>query len=402
MEIRLLAAAAALLASAPVRADVVIDWAEYAVKLEPGAGDAPEAGLASSKMAIAMFEAANAIDHRYASFLGMAAARRGASLDAAVIAAARDALVGCYPDKKARIVENAAFAIAALPDSAESKSAGEAVGAAAAVLALTHVGLDTTVIQKAYRPFTRPGTWVGASLPVFEPYNQALKPWVIGRIDAVRPGPPPALASDRYASHLNEVKRLGGRQSTERTAHQTLMARYRITPNLMPMMRYIADMPGRSTVQNARMLARQWIAEYDERLAMVDAKMHYNFWRPITAIRNAEDDGNPATVPDPGWLPFINTPNHPEYPCGHCGYAAVAATMLAAEVGDAPPGGVVVASESIPDAVVMRMPTFDDWVRQVSLSRTLGGVHYRFSNEAGEEIGRAVATRVLKIMRPLR
>lgn len=135
---------------------------------------------------------------------------------------------------------------------------------------------------------------------------------------------------------------------------------------------------------------------------MIDAKMHYNFWRPITAIRNGEDDGNPATAADPGWEPLIKTPNHPEYPCGHCGYAALVATMLAAEVGDAPAGGVVVASDSIPDAVMMRVPSFSEWARQVSLSRTLGGVHYRFSNEAGERIGRDVAARVLTLMPPLR
>ena len=144
-------------------------------------------------------------------------------------------------------------------------------------------------------------------------------------------------------------------------------------------------------VDNARLLALLWIGEYDEGLAMGEAKLHYNFWRPITSIRNAEDDGNPATAPDPSWAPMINTPNHPEYPCGHCGYAAVTADILAADVGNRPVGGVSVASESIEDAVMMRIPTFDDWVSEVSFSRTLGGVHYRFSNEAGEEIGHRAA-----------
>ena len=395
-------AAAALAVATPARADLITDWADYAVKLDADVDDTPEAGLAASQMAVAMFEAANAIDHRYQSLCGMKPAARGASLDAAVIAAARDVLAQHYPDKKARIVENATFAIAALPASATAKAAGEAVGVEAARLALTHGGVDAAVIQQPYRPQTRPGVWVGATLPAFQSYWQAVKPWVLPRVDAVRPGPPPALTSERYARDYDEVKRLGGKISTERTPQQTLMARYRITPVLLPMFRRIADQPGRSTVRNARMLAREWIAEYDEGTAMVDAKMHYNFWRPITAIRNAEDDGNPATAPDPAWEPLIKTPNHPEYPCGHCGYAAVSAAMLAAEVGDAPPGGVVVASDSIPDAVMLRVPTFSEWVRQVSLSRTLGGVHYRFSNEAGEQIGRAVAARVLKLMPPLR
>jgi hypothetical protein len=383
-------------AAIPAHADLVTDWADYALKLERDGGPGPKAGLADSQLGVAMFEAANAVDRRYRSLCGVPRVPAGASIDAAVIAAARDVLVAHYPDKKDRIVENAAFALAALTASAEARRAGEAVGAAAASAALARGGVDAAITQQPYRPQTRPGVWVGATLPVFDPYFQALKPWVIGRVDALRPPPPPALASERYARDFDEVKRLGGQISTERTPHQTLMARYRITPDIMPTIRRIADQPGRSLVRNARMMALYWMAEYDLGLAMVDAKMHYNFWRPITAIRNAEDDGNPKTAADPAWLPLIPTPNHPEYPCGHCGYAAVTAAILSAEAGDTPPGGVVVASDSIADAVTMRLPSFGEWVRQVSLSRTLGGVHYRFSNEAGEALGRAVAGGVLE------
>jgi hypothetical protein len=99
---------------------------------------------------------------------------------------------------------------------------------------------------------------------------------------------------------------------------------------------------------------------------------------------------------------LVQTPNHPEYPCGHCTYAAAAAAVLKSEVGNAPPGGVRVASRSIQLSNVQVLPTFDDWVREVSLSRTLGGVHYRFSNEAGEEIGRKVGElAVANLMRPV-
>jgi hypothetical protein len=244
--------------------------------------------------------------------------------------------------------------------------------------------------------------WIGAQLPVFDTWFQALQPFAIGRVDALRPPPPPALTSERYARDFDEVKRLGGKDSTERTEHQSRMARYRITPDLMPMLRRISDLPGRTTVQNARMFARVAMTEFDEGLAMVDAKMHYQFWRPITAIRDADQDTNQATTRDPAWTPYINTPNHPEYPCGHCGYAAAMATVLKAEVGNAPPGGVEIASESIPDSLLQRLPTFDDWVREVSFSRTLGGVHYRFSNEAAEELGRRAAEKVLALMPEIR
>jgi hypothetical protein len=140
----------------------------------------------------------------------------------------------------------------------------------------------------------------------------------------------------------------------------------------------------------------------DALMATAEAKLHYNFWRPLTAIRNGEADGNPATAPDRGWEPLITTPNHPEYPCGHCSYAAATAEFMTAEVGPKPPAGVRVASRSIANSAIQALPSWDEWVRQVSLSRTLGGVHYRFSNEAGEKIGRDVARMALAtIMRPL-
>jgi thioesterase domain-containing protein len=142
---------------------------------------------------------------------------------------------------------------------------------------------------------------------------------------------------------------------------------------------------------------------YDDSLMAVgDAKLHYNFWRPVTAIRNGELDGSPATEPDKGWEPLIATPNHPEYPCGHCILAAGTAEFMKAEVGPKPAWGVRVSSSSIPNAAVQVLPSWDEWVRQVSYSRTLGGVHYRFSNVVAEEMGRRVAQMAMaKIMRPL-
>jgi len=392
----------ALSLAQPARADIVIDWADFAKKIDAKVDEpTPVTHAASPQMALAMFEAANAVDHRYQSYLGMEPAAPGASEDAAVMAAAHAVLVACYPDARKMIDENYAVAIEQVP-AGPAREAGIAIGEAAAAKAMTHGVIDKSITQQPFRPVTTPGTWIGAQLPVFDTWYQALEPFAIGRVDALRPPPPPALNSARYAKDFDEVKRLGGKASTERTDHQSRMARYRITPDLMPMLRRISDLPGRTTVQNARMLARVAMTEFDEGLAMVDAKMHYQFWRPITAIRDADQDGNDATTRDAGWAPFINTPNHPEYPCGHCGYASAMATVLKAEVGNAPPGGVEVASNSIPDSLLQRLPTFDEWVQEVSFSRTLGGVHYRFSNEAAQELGRRAAERVLALMPELK
>jgi len=406
MKQRILSAAltmgVAIAAAQPAKADIVIDWADFANRVSNKVDErSPTTVAASPQMALAMFEAANAIDHRYQSYLGIPPAPRGASADAAVMAAAHAVLAACYPDQKKTIDENYAVAIEQVP-AGPARQAGIMVGEAAAAKAMTHGVLDKSIVQQPYRPVTAPGTWIGAQLPVFDSWFQALQPFAIGRVDALRPPAPPALTSERYAKDFDEVKRLGGKESKERTAHQSRMARYRITPDLLPMLRRISDLPGRSTVQNARMFARVAMTEFDEGLAMVDAKMHYQFWRPITAIRDADQDGNDSTSRDANWVPFINTPNHPEYPCGHCGYASAMATVLKAEVGNAPPGGVEVASDSIPDALLQRLPTFDDWVREVSFSRTLGGVHYRFSNEAAQELGRQAANKVLALMPELK
>ena len=390
--------AATLFHAHPANADIVVDWADFANRINNKVDQrTPVTVAANAQLALAMFEASNAVDHRYQSYLGIDPAPAGASEDAALMAAAHAVLVACYPDQKKMIDENYAIALEQLPNDA-ARQKGTAIGEAVAAKAVTHGLVDKSIMQTQFKPATSPGTWIGAQLPVFETWYQALQPFAIGRVDALRPPPPPALSSARYAKDLEEVKRLGGKDSIDRTQHQSRMARYRITPDLTPMLRRISDLPGRSTVQNARMFARVAMTEFDEGLAMVDAKMHYHFWRPITAIRDADDDTNESTTRDAGWAPMINTPNHPEYPCGHCGYASAMATVFKAEVGNAPPGGVEVSSESIPDALLQRLPTFDDWVREVSFSRTLGGVHYRFSNEAAEILGRQVAEKVLILM----
>ena len=405
----LLAATTALAAfgATPALADTVCEWMEFsqgiatAAAPPPGAPRTPDHDRAGTQVALAMFEALNAIDGRYESYLKLPAADRRASQDVAAATAAYQVLLAHYPSQKSALEDNYAIALAAEPNAA-ARDTGKLIGEAAARAALNSGGIDPQVTQVPYLPRTQAGVWTSTALPVFEPFSIAFKPWILPRADAVRAPPPPALTSERWARDYDEVKRIGARGSKERTAEQSLMAKYRITPNMMPTMRLIADAKGRSLVANARLFALAAMIADDTGMATADAKLHYNFWRPITAIRNGEIDDNPATAPDGEWEPLIGTPNHPEYPCAHCSYSAAAAELLKAEVGNAPPGGVRVASRSIPASAVQVLPSFDEWVRQVSYSRTLGGVHYRFSNEAGEEMGRKVAAMALaNIMRPL-
>lgn len=402
----MLAGAAALVA-APASADVVCEWVDYAQAVATAAAppaDAPRTGehdRAQTQAALAMFEALNAIDRRYESYLGMPAAEAGASQEAAAATAAYQVLIAHFPGQKSGLDESYAVTMFGIADAA-ARDKGKAVGEAAAKLALAAGGFAEGAKPQPYRPRAAAGVWTATALPVIQPYSATFKPWILSSYAAVRPGPPPALDSERWARDFEEIKRIGGKASSERTPQQSLMARYRITPNMSPSLRLIADAPKRSLVANARMFALLAMVGDDNSVATGDAKLHYNFWRPITAIRNAEEDGNPATAADPAWEPLIGTPNHPEYPCAHCSGAAAIATLMKAEVGAAPPGGVRVASRSIPNSIVQVVPTWDEWVKEVSASRTYGGVHYRFSNEAGEEMGRKVAEIALaKVMRPL-
>jgi hypothetical protein len=398
-----MAAVAVLISARPAAADTVSDWWELAGKIYNAttAARTPEQDRAITRASLAMFEALNAIDRRYESYLGFPAGDPTASQDAAAATAAYRVLLHHFPTQKTTLDDTYAISMDAIAD-ARAREAGRAIGEAAATAAIAAGGIDPAIVQAPYRPRTTPGEFVSTSLPQIEPYMSAFKPWAIPSADALRPPPPPALTSATWARDAEEVRRVGSRTSTERTPHQTLMARYRQAFEMAPAMRAAADAPGRRPVQNARMFAVYQMAFDDAALAMVAAKFHYNFWRPITAIRNATADGNDGTTQDPAWVPLLGTPNFPEYPCGHCTVAAAIAEVMKAETGPSPATGVRVASQAIPNAVVQVLPSWDQWAREVSDSRIYGGVHYRFSNEAGEEIGRRAARAVLeKVMRPL-
>lgn len=391
------------LALAPAaQADVVTDWAEFgnAIDANDDSPWSPELYFAQTQLALAMFEAANAIDRKFESYLGLEAGESDASVDAAVITAARDVLVTRYPARKQDVEYSYELALSMITDQS-ARDKGIAIGQRAAEAALATAKVDPNKKAPPYRPLTAPGVWVPVQLPSLRDDYRILPLWAINSVADYMPPPPPSMKSEIWTRDFNEVKRLGGRNSAERTSVQSRIARYRITPVIFPTLSAIADMPGRSTVQNARMLALFKMAGDDTEIVTSNAKLDYNFWRPLTAIRNADQDGNPDTEIDPDWAPFIGTPNFPEYPCAHCSWSATVAEVLKAEVGNSPPGGVQVGSRSLDFAATQVVPTFDQWVSEVSFSRTLGGVHYRFSNEAGEALGRKVARETLKLMPPI-
>jgi len=399
-------AAAALLAAAPASADTVTDWWELANRFGLAAQASPtpmspDGQRASARVALAMFEAINSIDRRYQSYLGFPQSTGRASQDAAAATAASVVLLKHYPANKAAIEEGYALVLAGVP-AGPAKGAGIAIGKKAAEAAIASGGIDPAIPQPPYRPRTRPGEWIHTSIPSLEPYWYAFKSWATPP-QQLLPPPPPDLTSDVYARDVEEVRRLGGRDSKERTAEQTLIARYRQGFDLSPMVRFITDRPGRAQVDNARLLALYQLAFDDAVQAMIVAKLKYDFWRPVTAIRNGDRDGNSMTQHDPAWLPFLPNPNFQEYPCGHCTAVAVQAEVLKIAGGLPSNTPVRIAAGGNPNIVVQNVNNWDEAVRQVSDSRMFGGVHYRFSNDAGEDIGRKAAKlTIAKILRPLK
>ena len=402
----LIGATAVSIVATPARADTVTDWWETAHRYWLASQGAPgplspDSARAATRATLAMFEAVNAIDRRYQTYLGFPQAERTASQDAAAATAAFRVLLKHYPANKAALEESYTLSIAQIGGGA-AVVAGKAIGEQAAAAAMNAGGVDPAIVQQPYRPRTVPGEWVATPLPSLDSYWPALTPWVMPGADALSPAAPPALTSERYARDYEEVRRLGGKDSKERTPMQTLIARYRQAFDIAPSVRRATDMPGRSQVDNARFLTLYQMGNDDATQAMVVAKQHYEYWRPITAIRNGDKDGNPATQLDPAWVPLIGTPNFQEYPCGHCTLAGSIAEVMEHESGWKPGQGVRVGSLINPTSVVQVLPDWDTWAQQVSDSRMYGGVHYRFSNEAGEAIGRKAARMVIEgALRPL-
>jgi hypothetical protein len=402
-QIALLVVAASWLAAPVAPADVVTEWNIKAgeIVVEAKLGPAP-ANRVLAIVHAAVYEAANAITSRYpASGLQLEVAP-GASVEAAVAAANHATLAKLVPSQQAAIDTAYAAALARIADG-PAKTAGTAVGdkAAAAILAVR--ADDGATTGETYRPHTTAGVYVPTVMPLVSQWGQR-KPWVMASSAQFRPGPPPKLTSALWARDYDEVKTLGGKSSTRRTAEQTEIARFweaTLPPIYHGVVRSVANVPGREVTQNARLFAAVTQAMDDALIAVFDAKYHYNFWRPVTAIRNGDIDGNEVTERDPSWTPFIDTPMHPEYPCAHCIISGAVGTVLQVEIGTGPMPTLTTTSSSAQGAA-RSWTNIDDFMQEVANARVYDGVHYRNSTEVGMAMGKQIGALVAaKYLQPL-
>lgn len=369
----------------------------------------PVASRAIAMVHVAVFEAVNAVERRYEPYLAAyQPAPLRTSREAAAACAARDVLAALFPGGRAGYDALLAERLALVPDGVE-KARGVAVERAAADAVLALRAADNADLVVPYEPGDEPGEW----RPTPPGYLDALLPnwpfvttWVLGSGDAVRPPPPPALGSRAYAEAYREVARLGRVDSADRTAEQTQIAlfwaagRGTVTPPGMWLQ--IAGLCSEAEALpldgSARACAIAGLAVADAAVACWDAKYAYNLWRPVTAIREGDTDGNPETAPDGSWLPLLVTPNFPAYTSGHSTFSGAVSAALAALLGrDTFPFTLTSAG------ITRSFERLSAAAEEAGASRVYGGIHFAFDNERGLEAGRAIGELVARTrLRPAR
>ena len=390
-QIGLLVVAASLLAAPMALADAVTDWnikaGEIIVEAKLGT---PPANRIMAIVHTAVYEAVNAITKRYpASELPLEAAA-DASVEAAIAAASHATLAKLVPSQQAGIDTAYQTALAKIADG-PAKTAGIAVGDRAAAAILAKCADDGASSGETYRPQTTAGVYVPTAIPAVSQWP-GRTPWVMTSSAQFRPGPPPALTSEVWARDYAEIKEIGSKSSKRRTPEQTEIAGFweaTLPPIYHGVVRSVAAVPGREVTQNARLFAAVTQAADDALIAVFDAKYHYNFWRPVTAIRNGDIDGNDATERDPSWTPFIDTPMHPEYPCAHCTISAAVGRVLQGEIDTGPTPTLTTTSVTAKGAA-RSWTKIDDFMQEVANARIYDGVHYRNSTEVGTALGKQV------------
>jgi hypothetical protein len=395
---------AAALWVAPVCADVVTDWNVTANALVANdVGNNPR--LRTLAMVhVAMADAIDTVQNHYTRVVATLPAAPGASAEAAAATAARQILTQIYPAQQAKIEEAYAASLQAIPDG-PAKSAGITLGMEVADAVQADRANDGTNAPDTYRPHAAPGAYVPTTPPLWEQYARA-KPWVLKSADQFRPGPPPALSSAEWARDYNEVKSLGGTKSTARTPEQTEAVTFWGSINFGPAWqaaaRELAIKQELPLAQCARLFALLNMSLANAYIVNWDAKYTYNFWRPVTAIRNGDQDGNDATERDTGWTSFNPTPMHPEYPSQATINATIVSAVLESVFG--PVQAIAFMATDVRDPKRTRQfASLAAMAEEQKNVRIWGGVHYRFAIRTSEDVGRKVAAYMIEhTLKPVR
>jgi hypothetical protein len=377
------------------RADVIIDWNtksdEIAAQKQVPAF---KHSRGTAMLQVAMFEAVNAIEGRYLPYKLNLAADRTTSKEAAAASAGHDILLAFYPDQQSALDATLATMLAGIADG-EAKRKGIDLGKKAAADLIVLRAKDGDDAQETYRPHTTPGTYIPTVVPVFST-SGAVTPWVMTSGSQFRPAAPPALTSETWTNDVNEIRELGRIDSARRTPEQTTIGRFWFVTgprSYNPIVRQVAMKKDMDIVDCARLFALTAMAANDALIAVFDAKYTYNLWRPITAIRNADQTNNSATPRDASWRPLGDTPMHPEYPCAHCISSAAVSAVIQGVAGSEI-GEISMTSATAP-GVIRKWTRLQDYSEEVSMARIYAGFHYRFSTIVGKDMGKKIGDLVV-------
>lgn len=357
-------------------------------------------------MHAAMFDAVNSIDGEYTPYITNVRATRLASREAAAAQAARDVLAALYPTRTAVFDAELTDSLNGIPY--VRAIYGIRVGrAAAANLLAVRANDGWNFTPPPYVLPATPGNWQPAPAPAGFTQFPAVLPFAIGSATRFAPNPPPSMTSDEYARDFNEVKELGSATSATRTADQTKVAQLWANVNTPTTVWYVWNNVARTvaiernntTAENARLFALLNIAHHDALQTTMASKFVHGLWRPVTAIRRADEDGNSNTAQDVNWTSLIGNPPYPTYAGNHAAIGTSQATILALFFGR----DDVRFQHTWEGAggATRLYAGFNAMANEEERSRVWGGIHFTFDQTAGQSAGRNVANFVfLNFMRP--
>ena len=381
---------------------IVVTWNQALLNIVRTPGAQPATVHPTRSFAIlhaAIYDAVVAITRNAPPYVVAVTAPRGARADAAAAAAGHAVLIALYPAMKSSLDQQFLAELATIPNT-DGEQQGIRVGenVAAAVLAV-RANDGSAVTPPPFTPGDQPGNYrptpPNFPAPAFTNWAN-VTPFVLDNAEQFRPAAPPALASQEYADAINEVKSLGQDVSTTRTADQTQIGKFWAPPiwntwNEIAEKAAVAD--PMTLERTARFFAVLNLTFADSVIAFYDAKYHYQLWRPITAIRLADTDGNPGTIGDPTWTPLATTAPDPSYPGAHSTISAAGAAVLSEFFGHG--ARLEVTSDAMP-GVVRSFDSYDAAATEAGLSRIFAGQHTRLDHVAGARLGRDVAAFVLE------
>jgi hypothetical protein len=341
-------------------------------------------------MHVAIFDALNSFDRLYQPYLTYVDVPAGASRDAAVAQAAHDTLVAMYPTQTAALDAALATQLGRLPADAAQRGARAGAAAARAILEL-RADDGWSRRPQPYVLAGMPGYWQPVppanAAATFTHYPDVM-PFVIGSANQFTVEPPPELTSRRYADDFNEVKAIGSATSTTRTADQTLVARLfaavpTVTTTPIPdvwnnLVRDLVRARNLPDIEAARLYALMTTTFHDSLFVSFSGKFLYGFWRPVTAIREAARDGNPATEADPGFLSLIPTPPYPTYPGNYACLASSITRVFTRYFGRDDIAFSITWAEPAGTGITRGYAGFRQLADEAAKSRVYGGIHFNF------------------------